>query len=1067
MTRTIRRTLLVVAVFILIPALRDAAAQQPAAKRPIQHSDYDSWRAIQAPQISRDGKFVAYSLMPQEGDGDVVVRNLATGAETKHPRGGRQGGSDAPPTTPGPQLAALQNQQRGQGPLFTADSRFVLFTAAPTKAEMDQAKKDKKPASEQPRSRLVIFEPATGTMTRIERVKSFQVPAEASGYVAYLSEAKPEASTPPSAPASTTGTDQQRGQRGGGAGRSQSTAASTPRKKEFGTDLVIRGLADKSSRTIPDVLEFTLSKDGKTLAYVVSSKKEETNGVFVVQPGSSAPPQTLLAGKGTYSKLTWDEKQRCLVFLSDRDDVAAHAPSSSAEKGKAAPVSPLSPAAGEKGASEAPAAGERGRGEGEKSFKVKLYCWERETKPVPVQRAVALLVLLHVQGVNPAPLALENMKNQLPLAAEIVGSTHASFRPGMTLSDKAGLSFSEDGSRLFFGVAPAPPPPQPKTEGATSTPAAEQVTVDLWHWKDDWVKPMQKARSGQERNKTFRTVLHLKDKKIIQLADDSLGDVTTAASGAWALGSDDRAHRSLIDYDTTYADHYLVNLTDGSRKPALAKHHGGITLSPGGKWALFYDGKDWNSLAIPSGKITKLTDRLGVNFWYEDNDVPGQPPSYGAAGWAKDEKSVLLYDRYDIWQVAADGSETKNLTGGMGRKQKLQLRRISLDPEENTVDLSKPLLLRAENEWTRDTGFYRLTPGGAEPTLLVMAARSFSLVAKAKDADVLLLTAQTFSEYPNLLVTNSEFKDLRKVSDANPQQKQVLWGSAELVRYKNADGVQLSGMLVKPENFDPRKKYPLMVYIYERLSQNLHRFTSPQPGTSINITYYASNGYLVFMPDIAYTVGYPGQSALKCVLPGIQALVDKGFVDEKAIGIQGHSWGGYQIAYMVTQTNRFKAASAGAPVSNMISAYDGIRWGTGMPRQFQYEKSQSRIGGTPWQYPLRFVENSPIFMADRVQTPLLMLHNDQDDAVPWYQGIEYYLALRRLGKEVYLFNYNGELHGLRRRVNQKDYTVRLQQFFDHHLKGTPMPEWMANGIPYKPREDTPAPARPVASTEEP
>jgi dipeptidyl aminopeptidase/acylaminoacyl peptidase len=244
----------------------------------------------------------------------------------------------------------------------------------------------------------------------------------------------------------------------------------------------------------------------------------------------------------------------------------------------------------------------------------------------------------------------------------------------------------------------------------------------------------------------------------------------------------------------------------------------------------------------------------------------------------------------------------------------------------------------------------------------------------------------------------------------------------------------------------------MIVYIYERLSQNLHRFVPPAPGTSINPSYYASNGYVVFVPDIVYKVGTPGQSALKCVLPGIQAVVEKGFVDEKAIGIQGHSWGGYQIAYMITQTGRFKAAAAGAPVSNMVSAYGGVRWGSGMPRQFQYERTQSRIGATLWQKPHLFIENSPIFMADRVQTPLLMLHNDQDDAVPWYQGIEYFLALRRLGKECYLFNYNGELHGLRRRANQRDYTMRMQQFFDHHLKGAAKPAWMEKGIPYLERD---------------
>jgi dipeptidyl aminopeptidase/acylaminoacyl peptidase len=240
----------------------------------------------------------------------------------------------------------------------------------------------------------------------------------------------------------------------------------------------------------------------------------------------------------------------------------------------------------------------------------------------------------------------------------------------------------------------------------------------------------------------------------------------------------------------------------------------------------------------------------------------------------------------------------------------------------------------------------------------------------------------------------------------------------------------------------------MIVYIYERLSQGVYNFVPPRPGTSINLAYYVSNGYLVLTPDIAYTIGSPGQSALKCVLPAIQAVVDKGFIDEKAIGIQGHSWGGYQIAYMITQTDRFRAVAAGAPVANMTSAYDGIRWGPGLPRQFQYERTQSRIGGTLWQYPMRFIENSPIFQADRVHTPLMMIHNDADDAVPWYQGIEYYLALRRLGKEVYLFTYNGEPHGLRRRPNQKDYTVRLQQYFDYYLKGAPKPDWMEHGIPY-------------------
>jgi dipeptidyl aminopeptidase/acylaminoacyl peptidase len=316
----------------------------------------------------------------------------------------------------------------------------------------------------------------------------------------------------------------------------------------------------------------------------------------------------------------------------------------------------------------------------------------------------------------------------------------------------------------------------------------------------------------------------------------------------------------------------------------------------------------------------------------------------------------------------------------------------------------------------------------------------------------MILTASRFDQFPDIWVTNSQFRELKRVSNGDAQRAAYTWGTGELVSFKNADGVPLKGLLLKPENFDPKKKYPMLVYIYEKLSQGLHQFRHPGPGTSINPTYYVSNGYLVFMPDIVYTIGYPGPSALKCVLPGVQAVVDKGYVNENAIGIQGHSWGGYQIAYMVTQTNRFKAAAPGALVANMTSAYSGIRWGTGLPRQFQYERSQSRIGGSLWEYPLRYLDNSPIFRADRVETPLLMIHNDEDDAVPWYQGIEYFLALRRLGKEAYMFTYNGEKHGLRKRINQKDYTRRLQEFFDHFLKGAPAPEWMEKGIPYLQRE---------------
>ena len=410
---------------------------------------------------------------------------------------------------------------------------------------------------------------------------------------------------------------------------------------------------------------------------------------------------------------------------------------------------------------------------------------------------------------------------------------------------------------------------------------------------------------------------------------------------------------------------------------------------------------------------------------------------------------MLLYDHYDVWRVAPDGSSAVNLTQGAGRAGKLEMRYVKLDAEEKTIDPAKPLLLRAENSLTHDSGFFVSRIDAKEaPRKLVMEAKDFGTPIKAKDADVYALTAQTYTQFPDLLITDASFGSLKKVSDANPQQAGLAFGTDEMVAFENVDGVPLQGILYKPEGFNPAKKYPMIVYLYEKLSQNINHFVDPKPMDSINISYYVSNGYLVFTPDIVYTTGYPGQSALKCVMAGVNAVTAKGFVDEKNIGIQGHSWGGYQIAYMVTQTTRFKAAEDGAPVANMISAYDGIRWGAGIPRQFQYEHTQSRIGGTPWQYPLRFIENSPIFMVDKIQTPLLIIANDQDDAVPWYQGIEFFLALRRLNKEAYMYTYNGEPHHLRRRANQKDYAIRMAQFFDYELKGAPKPMWMEQGVPY-------------------
>jgi len=1036
----IRQLVTLLCLIALLSAAGAALAQQQT-KRPITHSDYDSWRTIQGPQISRDGKFVAYAFMPEDGDGEIVVRNVASGAEWRAPRGYHP--PVPPPDDPGANIAEFQAAQaRLVRPVFTADSRFIVFSIEPTKADVNKAKKagnsptaregssGSSTSKDMPKNALGIMDISNGQVTRIESVKSFQVPEDGSGFIAYLLEPKPEQKKPEERGSSPT-PGSPAGQPGGGgtvregvrqsqtttsveaslnttSEASASPAAQAPpssraqsseaearpsgraqKKKEYGSDLILRNTTGGTERTFNDVLDYTLSKDAKTLLFAVASKKEETNGVYAVTPQSDAAPVSLLAGKGKYQKLTWDEDQTELAFISDRDDAASKQP------------------------------------------KFKVYLWNRG------------------RGVVESAARNHPASASAAGANEIVSTSSPGFRKDFVVSEKATLGFSLDGSHLFLGAAP---PPEPEKNPDEDIPGDEKVLVDLWHWKDDYIQPIQKIRAEQERNKSYRAVYAIRDQKFVQLADETMETLSPSNDGRYAIGSDNRKYRVISDYEPGLTDHYLVNTEDGSRKLIAQKQRFSVTVSPSAKYAIYFDGKDWNSYSVADARTVNLTRSLSVHFFNEENDEPTAPPSYGVAGWTKDDAFVLLYHRYDVWQVSPDGSSAKNLTDGVGRRDKTVFRYVRLDPKERSIDPAKPLLLHAENEETRDSGFYRDKINGGLPEKLVMAAKDFNNPTKAKDADVLMFTASRFDEYPDIWVTGPTFKDLKKVSDGDAQRAQFNWGSAELVAFKNVDGVPLKGMLLKPENFDPKKKYPMIVYIYEKLTQGLHAFRNPGPGTSINPTFYVSNGYLIFMPDIVYTIGYPGQSALKCVLPAIQAVVDKGFVDENAIGIQGHSWGGYQIAYMVTQTNRFKAAAPGAAVSNMTSAYSGIRWGTGLARQFQYERSQSRIGGSLWDYPMRYLENSPVFRADRVQTPLLMINNDEDDAVPWYQGIEYYLALRRLGKEVYMFSYNGEKHGLRRRINQKDYTRRLQEFFDHFLKGAPAPEWMEKGIPYIQRE---------------
>lgn len=611
------------------------------------------------------------------------------------------------------------------------------------------------------------------------------------------------------------------------------------------------------------------------------------------------------------------------------------------------------------------------------------------------------------------------------------------------IADRGRLDFVRDGSALIFPLAPLP---------IDSVPADSlygKPIYDLWHWKDTQVQPMQKVTAARERNRTWTAVYTPSLKKWAKLGNDSLRQVTVADNGKLALALNPVQYAIEQTWGEGGNDIYVLDATTAART-LVGQKLDGAQLSPGAKYVTFFRDGKWFAHATATAKQVAITASIAnVAFEEEEFDMPDIRPPYGLGGWTKDDARVLVYDRYDVWEVDPTGvAAPVNVTAGAGRTKNVTYRVVNLDSDDRFLDPAEPLMLRAFDNANKESGYAQAKLGASSaPTVLVMGPKNYAGLQKARKATQYLMTQQTYREFPDLW-TGTAIASVAKISNANPQESEYPRGTVELVSWRNDDGVPLQGMLFKPEAFDPSKKYPMITYFYEKLSDGLHSYIAPAGRNTVNPLVYTSLGYLVFFPDIVYTDGFPGPSAAKAIIPGIQALIARGFVDPARLGVTGQSWGGYQTAYLITVTNMFAAAVPNATVVNMTSAYGGIRWQTGMPRTFQYEHSQSRIGGSLWQYPERYIENSPLFKLDRLKTPVLFMANDNDGAVPWYQGIEFYLAMRRLQKEAYLVVYNGDEHNPTKRANQKDIDRKMQQFFGAKLLGQPEPEWMKSGIPY-------------------
>ncbi|MBN2265067.1 MAG: S9 family peptidase [Candidatus Aminicenantes bacterium] len=771
--------------------------------------------------------------------------------------------------------------------------------------------------------------------------------------------------------------------------------------KWTGSDLILRELATAKEVNIGNVAEYAFDKAGKRLALLIDAQGQVGNGLLL-RDMASGTVASLDNDKASYKSLGWTEKGEALAVLKGKDD---------------------------------------------KAYEDKLW------------GVLAFDGFLTAKG--PRKIVFD------PAADK-------AFPEGMTVSPDRAPEWTESFDAVLFGIHEAKKkeePPAKKEPGEDksgsdaapaappkSEPVADEDIPDLviWHGRDARLQSQQQVQERRDKAFSYLAAYRVAEKKFLRLADDDLRDVSPAPKDRYAIGRDDSAYELDANLDgRRYSDIYVVDMRTGQRTLALEKCRYMFQALEDGARFLYYDDGHFFTYDMATGKSVNITKDVPASFVDEDDDHNVVKPPDRPVGSSRDGTSALLSDGWDIWSVPSNGAgQAVNLTVN-GAKDRLRYRRLRIDPEEKGIDLAQPQYVSVYGEWTKKAGIARLEKGKA-PAMLLWDDAGFGGLAKAKKADVYVYTRDTFKDYPDYYAAGSLLKNARRLTEANPQQKDFLWSSGSMLLDYTMDPAsgqdrKLQAALFLPANYEKGKSYPTIVYYYETMSQQLNRYAQPS-ANGFNKSVYTSNGYAVLMPDIAYKVNDPGMSAAWCVLPAIDAAVATGIVDRDKIGLQGHSWGGYQTAFLVTQA-KFGAAVAGAPLTNMISMYSSIYFNTGSANQPIFESSQGRFKGGYWDNLEAYQRNSPVYYAERVETPLSILHNDKDGAVDWNQGIEYFNTLRRLRKPVVMLQYVGENHGLQKPANRKDYTVRMKEFFDHHLMGKPAPDWYADGVSHLDLED--------------
>ena len=658
-------------------------------------------------------------------------------------------------------------------------------------------------------------------------------------------------------------------------------------------------------------------------------------------------------------------------------------------------------------------------------------------------------------------LAYINLDASPPKRVHVDPNRQAGIPESMTVSPNRRPEWTENRDGLLFGIHEPKLKDEPKkaaadsddeskkTAGPRGGDDAEDADLVIWHWQDERLQSRQQVQESQDKRFNYLCLYRIEDDKTYRLADDEMRSVTALRPHRYAVAFDSTKYELAGNLNgRSYRDVYSIDLQTGKKKLARKKVRWYVGASPTGDQFLFFEKGHFHVYNLVNGVSKNITADSPVSFVNDEDDHNVKNPPTRSIGWTKDGASVLLSDNWDIWLIPVAGGESVNLTQ-RGRKDEIRFSsRYRLDPDEQGIDLSQPVYIRAYGEWTKKSGIARIKNGRPGAEMLLWGDAAIGNLRKVKDKDVYYYSRESQINSPETYITDADLKTASRATETNVQQKDFLWSEgSQLVDYKSKRGDRLQASLFLPANYVEGKSYPTIVYIYEKLSSRRHRYDAPRVG-GFSMSFYTSRGYAVLMPDIVYRINQPGQSAVDCILPALDAAIETGVVDPKHVGLHGHSWGGYQTAFLITQTERFQAAVAGAPLTNLVSMYSSIYWNSGGPNQPIFESSQGRFTSGYWENLKAYTANSPVYHAKRVKTPLLLLHNDKDGAVDWNQGIEYFNTLRRLRRPVVMLQYKGENHGLAKTPNREDYSHRMLQFFDHHLRGDEPPKWWKDGVPH-------------------